>query len=80
MHDFVYRTCRNSLVREDGSRYYYLSLRIWFLVLDRVGRLSEAVKEHRELLLAIEAGDTLAAREVARRHVTAFEQAIRQVL
>ena len=80
VHDFVYRTCRNSLVREDGSRYYYLSLRIWFLVLDRVGRLSEAVKEHRELLLAIEAGDAPAAREVARRHVTAFEQAIRQVL
>jgi DNA-binding GntR family transcriptional regulator len=80
VHDFVYRTCRNSLVREDGSRYYYLSLRIWFLVLDRVSRLSEAVKEHRELLLAIEGGDAAAAREVARRHVTAFEQAIRQVL
>ena len=80
VHDFVYRTCRNSFVREDGSRYYYLSLRIWFLVLDRVARLAEAVSEHRELLQAIEAGDAAAASEVARRHVAAFERAIRQVL
>ncbi|MGH3039866.1 MAG: GntR family transcriptional regulator [Gaiellaceae bacterium] len=80
VHHFVYRTCRNSLLEEDGSRYYYLSLRIWFLVLDRVARLPEAVREHRELLHALEAGDAAAAREVARRHVTAFEQAIRQVL
>jgi DNA-binding GntR family transcriptional regulator len=80
VHDFVYRSCRNSFLREDGSRYYYLSLRIWFLVLDRVARLAEAVREHRELLLTIEAGDAVGASEVARRHVTAFEKAIRQVL
>lgn len=80
VHDFVYRTCRNSFLREDGSRYYYLSLRIWFLVLDRVARLDEAVSEHRELLRAIEAGHAAAASEVASRHVTAFERAIRQVL
>jgi len=80
VHDFVYRTCRNSFLRADGSRYYYLSLRIWFLVLDRVARLAEAVSEHRELLLAVESGDAGGASEVARRHVTAFEQAIRQVL
>jgi DNA-binding GntR family transcriptional regulator len=80
VHDFVYRTCRNSFLREDGSRYYYLSLRIWFLVLDRVARLDEAVSEHRALLRAIEAGDAAAASEVASRHVTAFERAIRQVL
>jgi DNA-binding GntR family transcriptional regulator len=80
VHDFVYRTCRNAFLTADGSRYYYLSLRIWFLVLDRVARLDEAVREHRELLLAIEAGNPVAASEVARRHVTAFEEAIRQVL
>jgi DNA-binding GntR family transcriptional regulator len=80
VHDFVYRTCRNSFLREDGSRYYYLSLRIWFLVLDRVARLAGAVREHRELLQAIERGDAAAANEVARGHVTAFERAIRQVL
>ena len=49
-------------------------------MLDRVARLAEAVSEHRELLLAIESGDAAAASEVARRHVTAFERAIRQVL
>ena len=30
-----------------------LTLRIWFLVLDRVVRLEDAIQEHRELLEAI---------------------------
>src|SRR5206468_9595846 len=33
--------------------YYVLALRIWFVALDRVERLDEAVQEHRELLGAI---------------------------
>jgi DNA-binding GntR family transcriptional regulator len=80
VHGFVYRTCRNSFLEHDLSRYYYLSLRIWFLVLEHVARLHEAVSEHRDLLLAIERGDARAAAEVARKHVVAFETEIRQVL
>lgn len=80
VHAFVYRTCRNSFLERDLSRYYYLSLRIWFLVLERVARLHEAVSEHRDLLLAIERGDSRAAAEVAREHVAGFETEIRQVL
>ena len=34
-----------------------LTLRIWFLALDRVERLDDAVREHRELLEAIRDGD-----------------------
>lgn len=80
VHEFVYRTCRNAFLEADLSRYYYLSLRIWFLVLDRVARLDEAVSEHRALLRAVERGKANAAADVARRHVTAFEREIRRVL
>jgi len=60
--------------------YYVLALRIWFLALDRVEQLDEAVSEHSELLEAIRAGDGTRAERSMRRHVQGFEQAVRKVL
>ena len=57
-----------------------LTLRIWFLALDRVTRLDEAVQEHRELMEAIRDGDPSRAEKTMRRHVRGFERAIREVL
>ena len=59
---------------------FNLSLRIWFLGLDRGVRIKEAVEEHRQLLEAIVSRDPDHAASVMRRHVTGFEQAIRKVL
>jgi DNA-binding GntR family transcriptional regulator len=57
-----------------------LTLRIWFLALDRVNRLGDAVKEHLELLVAIRDGDPARAEDAMKRHVAGFEEAIRRVL
>ncbi len=57
-----------------------LTLRIWFLALDRVRRLDDAMQEHRELLEAIRDGDPERAEDAMRRHVAGFEEAIRRVL
>ena len=57
-----------------------LTLRIWFLVLDRVVRLDDAIQEHRDLLEAIRDRDPERAEDVMRRHVEGFEQAVRRVL
>ena len=57
-----------------------LTLRIWFLALDRVTRLEDAVTEHRALLEAIRDGDGARAAEAMRMHVKGFENAIRGVL
>jgi len=59
---------------------FNLSLRIWFLGLDRGVRLREAVGEHRQLLDAIVSRDAQKAESVMRQHVTGFERAIRKVL
>ncbi len=59
---------------------FNLSLRIWFLGLDRGVRLKQAVEEHRRLLDAIVSRDADAAESVMRQHVSGFEQAIRKVL
>ncbi|MBM2822924.1 MAG: GntR family transcriptional regulator [Thermoleophilia bacterium] len=80
LHRHVYRCAHNPFLEATLNEYYMLTLRIWFLVLDRVVRLGDAIQEHRELLEAIRDRDPARAEDVMRRHVEGFEQAIRRVL
>lgn len=80
IHRHIYHCTHNHFLEATLNEYYVLTLRIWFLALDRVARLEDAVQEHRELLEAISSGDPARAENAMRRHVTGFEQAIRKVL
>jgi DNA-binding GntR family transcriptional regulator len=80
IHRHVYRCAHNQFVESTLNEFYTLSLRIWFLALDRVVRLDDAVAEHGELLQAVCDGEAERAEQVMRRHIHAFEGAIRAVL
>ena len=80
IHRLVYRLAHNSFLEKTLNEHFVLSLRIWFLALDRVPRLDHAVQEHRELLAAVLDGDADRAEAVIRAHVLGFEAAIRAVL
>lgn len=80
IHRAIYRAARNPFLEATLERYFNLSLRLWYLVLDSDVRLREAVDEHVELLQAILAGDADRAEDIMRRHVTGFEREIRKVL
>jgi DNA-binding GntR family transcriptional regulator len=80
IHRHVYHCAHNAFLEATLNEYYMLTLRIWFLVLDRVTRLGDAIQEHRELLESIRDGDPARAEAVMRRHVEGFEEAIRRVL
>ena len=80
IHRHVYRCAHNPFLGETLNEYYVLTLRIWFLALERVARLEDAIQEHRELLVAIRDGDGRRAENAMRRHVIGFENAIRSVL
>ncbi len=80
IHRHVYRCAHNPFLETTLDGYYVLTLRIWFLALERVTRLDDAVREHLELLEAIRDGDPASAEDAMRRHVAGFEQAIRRVL
>src|SRR5918912_773152 len=80
LHRHVYSCAHNPFLESTLDELYVLTLRIWFLALDRVARLDDAVAEHRELLRAIREGDRDLAERVMRRHVRGFESAIRKVL
>ena len=78
IHRQVYRCTHNPFLETTLDGYYMLTLRIWFLALNRVVRLEQAVKEHLELLHAIHDGDPDRAEDAMRRHVAGFEEAIRR--
>src|SRR4051812_44478170 len=80
IHRFVHRCTANPHLEDTLARYFNLSLRIWYLVLDRLPHLTERVREHRALLEAIRDGDPDRARAVAAEHVGTFATEIRSVL
>jgi len=80
IHRQIYQSARNSFLESTLERYFNLSLRLWFLVLDHEVRLGAAVEEHVELLEAVMAGDGDRAEAIMRRHVTGFEHEIRKAL
>jgi DNA-binding GntR family transcriptional regulator len=80
IHRHVWRCAHNSFLAASLDEYYVLTLRIWFLALERVTRLEDAVREHLQLLEAIRDGDGAGAEDAMQGHVAGFEQAIRRVL
>jgi DNA-binding GntR family transcriptional regulator len=80
IHRHVYRCTHNPFLEATLEEYYVLTLRIWFLALDKVERLDDAIREHRQILEAIRDRDAERAEAVMRAHVTGFERAMRAVL
>ena len=80
VHRFIYHCAGNPFLEETLGRYLNLSLRIWYLVIDRLPHLFARVHEHEDVLRAIEAGQAERAREILTQHIATFEQEIRSVL
>jgi len=80
IHHRVYAATHNSFLISDLNRYYTHALRIWFLALDNVENLTEAVEEHAELLTAIRDSNARLAVQVMTRHINDFEDEMRKAL
>ena len=80
IHHHVYRCAHNDFLQGVCIEHYMHALRIWFLALDRVSHLGDAVAEHRDLLVAIREGDADRAAQVMSSHVTGFEAEVRRAI
>lgn len=78
IHRHIYKSTHNVFLESSLEQYYGHALRIWFLALDRVEDLSEAVIEHRALLIAIRDNKVAAAQKAMKEHVEGFEASIRK--
>ena len=80
VHRFIYHCAANPFLEETLTRYFNLSLRIWYLVIDRLPHLFARVHEHQDVLDAIAAGEAASARQILAGHIATFESEIRSVL
>jgi DNA-binding GntR family transcriptional regulator len=76
IHRFTWEAAGNPYLTETLERYFTHSLRIWYLVLDRVPGLGHAVHDQLHLLEALLQRDGGRARTVMREHVLAFQREI----
>ena len=76
IHAFVWEASGNPYLVDTLERYFSLSLRVWYVVLDRVPGLAHAVHDQAELLRALTGRDAARARTLMRDHVLAFQREI----
>ncbi len=74
IHQFTWEAAGNPYLLETLERYFTHSLRIWYLVLDRLPGLGHAVHDQTHLVEALLAGDAGRAREIMREHVLDFQR------
>jgi DNA-binding GntR family transcriptional regulator len=76
IHRLIWAGSHNPYLIETLERYFVLSLRVWYVVLDRVPGLGASVVDQAHLLEAILDRDPARARSLMREHVLAFEREI----
>jgi DNA-binding GntR family transcriptional regulator len=76
IHRFTWEATGNPYLIETLERYFTHSLRIWYLVLDRVPGLGHSVHDQTHLIEALLARDGARAREIMREHIREFQREI----
>src|SRR5918992_686524 len=76
IHRFTWEASGNPYLVETLERYFTHSLRIWYLVLDRVPGLGHAVHDQANLIEALLDRDGRRARGIMSEHVLAFQREI----
>ena len=74
IHRFTWEASGNPYLTETLERYFTHSLRIWYLVLDRLPGLGHSVHDQGHLLEALLAEDAARARSIMREHVLDFQR------
>ena len=76
IHRFTWEASGNPYLIATLERYFTLSLRVWYLVLDRVPGLGHAVHDQLQLIEALLDRNGPRARTIMREHVLAFQREI----
>ena len=76
IHRFTWHAAQNPYLVQSLERYFSLSLRIWYLVIDRVPGLAGSVHHQEQLLEALFDRNAPAARRVMREHVLEFQREV----
>ena len=77
-HTQLSRATQNEFLHDTLERLYTHVLRLWYVSIDRVGRLPEAISEHRDIIEAVKQGDGETAAQIMRTHIRGFQREFEQ--
>lgn len=80
VHRMIYEACGNVHLTETLTRLDDLATRVWRLVHDRIPHIASHIREHIELLQAVQDGDGDRAAALSATHVRSFEATVRAAL
>ena len=76
----LYQAAGNKFLADSLNRLYDSGLRIWYLVLPRLGDVHDAIEQHWQVHEALKAGDEARAEASIQRHILEFQHRIKAVL
>jgi DNA-binding GntR family transcriptional regulator len=79
-HRLLYEAADNEFLADSLDRLHALSLRLWFLVLDRLDNVWSAIDQHRVIVDALKVGDAERAELLIKRHISDFQNEIKEAL
>ena len=75
-HEIIYEAADNRFLNDTLNTLYALSLRLWYFSLHRMGGVPGAVRDHVEIMRALQSGNGEEADRLMRRHIRVFQDRI----
>lgn len=85
-HRIIYKAADNQFLEQTLKALFPLSLRMWYVALAKLGDKKDSlikythIVEHREIMLALEAGQGQEAADLMRRHIEAYQHYIENII
>ena len=79
-HLLLYEAADNEFLADGAQRLHALSLRLWHLVLNRLGNVRAAMDQHSGIAGALKARDADRAETLVKQHISEFQQEIKAVI
>jgi DNA-binding GntR family transcriptional regulator len=79
-HRALAHATHNKFLEHHLARLYNLNLRLWYLALDKIGPMRDAIEQHEAILNGIRARDAKCARAAMQKHIREFQMRIKAVI
>ncbi len=80
LHQMMYTSADNKFLADALNHLHALSLRLWYLAVDKLDDLKGSIEDHRPVIEALKARDGRQAEILIQQHIARFQQQIRTVL
>jgi DNA-binding GntR family transcriptional regulator len=80
LHQMMYEAADNKFLADELNRLHALSLRLWYLAVDKLDNLKGSIDEHRLVVAALKARDGALAKTLMQGHIARFQELIKAAL